>query len=954
MSGFAKPPAADGAPWIGPEQNQQTTQSETKPQSFGERLRHKGRHYLKKAPRFLHTQSKQPLLTRWRSNSVKVKADVDDQSPPLAVYNPPVPMPVDLRTMDVKNELQGPQQLPWPVMSPPPDDSEAKNAKNELQAPFMFPVQQQQQQQQQPWPASIPQPPAVADNMSSSHAKSHIVKPSNHRRWLKGYTTSRKRVNSAPALSLGLGDLTGVGSQYDATNRPISALPTGTDQSMQVFANPYVDHINENTFDGNTFIEPILPPAWFTQAAEPGEQASFPEPSPSEIDLTRRLSNDTAQGYSTAAESIFTRPSSTISAASTWESSIGRASSSPSQRRSLFRRTLSSTSSLNFVRDSSNSIGGHTVPPIPILSLEMRKRLSLPYHMPAHQQLTATATPTDLIAARVACQDSSLTVSDQVALTGWVAQQRRTNKSPLANQVQDESALDLSETPLPLCNIEVHPGGDPDPELATIEERLSETGLSNEDTVSMGWGFSGDHATTTGSLSISHHLSPRRKSHSVGASTTTDMRSATASNRDFMEQADTPASSVSDIVEEVEDDTSEADESISNVSRETDESLEEAFHATSLDPALLGTVTALKDQITTLVMERVSEWVTTCSPGQDSGQGTTGPPGDSGFHQSNTGQDNNAKKRGLNNDDEDEHANHAGRGNGDDQDKRRKTESPATRVLPNLACPFVKKYPGEKWPKCQKGWPSVHRINDREHIYRSHKAPIHCKRCFTVLKTEKLLELHLRQDQACEVLHPPREMPGIDAETKDRLKSRQEAPMTAEERAQYRSFLRREIPVRVIRDINNIMMTEPRFNAELSERRLYEIISSAVWNAFDAVLPSLLPQIEPPDIPSEHIALSEIAAEHRRQSLPQDSPSTRLQTDLPEGTRELSNVPETIIRSQDPEPPNTYPNDPIADLDMLNPANSAAVDLESLPGGFGSISDDFNFDFSFDFLRRQE
>jgi hypothetical protein len=158
----------------------------------------------------------------------------------------------------------------------------------------------------------------------------------------------------------------------------------------------------------------------------------------------------------------------------------------------------------------------------------------------------------------------------------------------------------------------------------------------------------------------------------------------------------------------------------------------------------------------------------------------------------------------------------------------------------------------------------------------------------------------------------------------------------------------------VIRDINNIMMTEPRFNAELSERRLYEIISSAVWNAFDAVLPSLLPQIEPPDIPSEHIALSEIAAEHRRQSLPQDSPSTRLQTDLPEGTRELSNVPETIIRSQDPEPPNTYPNDPIADLDMLNPANSAAVDLESLPGGFGSISDDFNFDFSFDFLRRQE
>ncbi|KAH6963006.1 hypothetical protein DER45DRAFT_552195 [Fusarium avenaceum] len=616
----------------------------------------------------------------------------------------------------------------------------------------------------------------------------------------------------------------------------------------------------------------------------------------------------------------------------------------------------------------------------------MRKRLSLPYHMPAQQQLTANATPNDLIAARVACQDSSLTVSDQVALTGWVAQQRRINKSPLANQVQDESALDLPETSLPLCVTQLHPGGDPDPELATIEERLSETGLSNDDTVSMGQGVSGDNATT-GSRFVPHHLSPRRKSHSVGASTTTDMRSVTVSNRDFMEQVDTPASSVSDIGEEVEDDTSEADESISNVSRETDESLEEAFHASSLDPALLETVTALKDRITKLVMERVSEWVTTCSPGQDSGQGSTGPAGDSGFHQSNTGQDNNAKKRGLNNDDEDEHANHAGRGNGDDQDKRRKTESPATRAVPNLACPFVKEYPGEKWPKCQKGWPSVHRI--KEHIYRSHKAPIHCKRCFTILKTEKQLELHLRQDQACEVLRPAREMPGIDAETKDRLKSRQgiqhnseeerwarmykilfpltrqvpspycdlqtlEAPMTAEERAQYRSFLRREIPVRVIRDINNNMIAEPQFNTELSERRLFEMISAAVWNAFDAVLPSLLPQIEPPGIPSERIAMSGIAAEHQHQSSPQVSPGTRLQTGLPDDTRESSNAPETIVRTGEPEPPNTYVNDPIADLDMLNPANPVAVDLESLPDGFGSISDEFNFDFSFDFLTPQD
>jgi hypothetical protein len=60
------------------------------------------------------------------------------------------------------------------------------------------------------------------------------------------------------------------------------------------------------------------------------------------------------------------------------------------------------------------------------------------------------------------------------------------------------------------------------------------------------------------------------------------------------------------------------------------------------------------------------------------------------------------------------------------------------------------------------------------------------------------------------------------------------------------------------------------------------------------------------------------------------------------------------MRSQEPEPPDTYINDPFADLDMLNSANPAAVDLGPLPDGFGNISDDFNFDFSFDFLTRQD
>lgn len=175
-----------------------------------------------------------------------------------------------------------------------------------------------------------------------------------------------------------------------------------------------------------------------------------------------------------------------------------------------------------------------------------------------------------------------------------------------------------------------------------------------------------------------------------------------------------------------------------------------------------------------------------------------------------------------------------------------------------------------------------------------------------------------------------------------------EAPMTAEQQAQYRSFFRREIPVRVIRDVNNAMMVDPRFNAELSERRIYEIVHSAVWDAIDAVLPSL-PQIEPPDIPSEHIGVSEIAAENQHQSLPQVSPSTQPQTDLPDHVQELPNAPDTILMSQEPEPLNAYINDPNAEFYMLNLANPAIFDLESLPDGFGSTSNDFNFGVPFTF-----
>lgn len=94
--------------------------------------------------------------------------------------------------------------------------------------------------------------------------------------------------------------------------------------------------------------------------------------------------------------------------------------------------------------------------------------------------------------------------------------------------------------------------------------------------------------------------------------------------------------------------------------------------------------------------------------------------------------------------------------------------------------------------------------------------------------------------------------------------------MTAEARAQYRSFLRREVPVRVIRDINNNLCKMPGFqlNPQLSERRFFEMISDSVWNAFDTVLPSLLLQTIPCEVTTNNTIVLEVATRFPDQCSP--------------------------------------------------------------------------------------
>jgi hypothetical protein len=68
--------------------------------------------------------------------------------------------------------------------------------------------------------------------------------------------------------------------------------------------------------------------------------------------------------------------------------------------------------------------------------------------------------------------------------------------------------------------------------------------------------------------------------------------------------------------------------------------------------------------------------------------------------------------------------------------------------------------------------------------------------------------------------------------------------MPPEVRAQYRSFIRREVPGRVIREVSDRLrnMPEFQFNPHIPERRLFEMISNSVWDAFDTVMPSMTSQ----------------------------------------------------------------------------------------------------------------
>lgn len=179
-----------------------------------------------------------------------------------------------------------------------------------------------------------------------------------------------------------------------------------------------------------------------------------------------------------------------------------------------------------------------------------------------------------------------------------------------------------------------------------------------------------------------------------------------------------------------DDDVDPDEDSLSDVSGETEESFIEAFNATSLHPDVLPQVLAMRRQIMSLVEAGIMEWMRSCTSGTPSQQPSGSPSsGTSGGSDASKNQGGRGVKRNFSGDqsndnglggsgdggrDGDGNGDDDGDGDGDGGPKRRKGASPPEEQTikgPPLACPFVKRYPGQVWPTvCQTGFLTVSRL----------------------------------------------------------------------------------------------------------------------------------------------------------------------------------------------------------------------------------------------------
>lgn len=217
---------------------------------------------------------------------------------------------------------------------------------------------------------------------------------------------------------------------------------------------------------------------------------------------------------------------------------------------------------------------------------------------------------------------------------------------------------------------------------------------------------------------------------------------------------------------------------------------------------------------------------------------------------------------------------------GPKEDKPNRDSVPPNR---RLACPYFKhnprKYQGGR-SCCGPGWRSVNRI--KEHLYRNHAMPLHCFRCHEVFHSNLELEEHSRRPDPTQctlspnlpdflegrfnsdqekllrsrrkhpketteeekwvgvyhILFPaedPAAIPSPYYEIQDNevLSSEDPAGQDASELERYESFLRRELPVHVRRELE-VRINETLFPLEESLRgQLVDIVRDLQLNLFE-------------------------------------------------------------------------------------------------------------------------
>ncbi|KAK0642083.1 hypothetical protein B0T16DRAFT_224830 [Cercophora newfieldiana] len=332
--------------------------------------------------------------------------------------------------------------------------------------------------------------------------------------------------------------------------------------------------------------------------------------------------------------------------------------------------------------------------------------------------------------------------------------------------------------------------------------------------------------------------------------------------------------------------SSDAEDTMSDVTDHTDLSLIEVFETsqTPFDPGLLSVLMSLKEEVVDRIKQRLQtimlqEHGFQQHPTQHNTSGSTQSEASSGSAEKATSLSAlpTLRKRALDEGDD----NSPGRENGDDGGRRKRKDT-TTRAqleahLRKLACPFHKRYPSNA--KLSKschgpGWGSVHRV--KEHIYRRHGPLSRCTRCLDTFASEEKLTEHMRAEARCENRMAPPDEETINISKSQGLELRKRKKEVSEEErwfntfhilfpdvppdqfpspyhesslqvpsdpdmlSDFRTFLRRALPERIISDVNNHLRVQPP--GFILPENTAELISRTLQEVMDRYRPVLLPE----------------------------------------------------------------------------------------------------------------